>query len=934
MLENSITEFKGLKEDDNPIMVKSGSALSVYARILESLRPHGGMLSKVRGNSKHSTLNYKMADRPNTLIRYVQQDGTTKKFLALAWDNILNYAGGAWVPLLSPGSVAYSSWYLIPSNLLYGAALGNLHYSYTNRVFDHLIYKDILYLTDGYNRPIKYDGTSVGSWGYRQFSNATEALASVEQNAAGNLADVTVNYSVSLYDSTRSLEGNASTTANRLEYNPSGATKKVWVYVNPLTWSIVNNYDYENEFADQIRIYRAPADGVSGTDRHLAATLTKGVISYTDAEGAGTVALNGATGLVTGIGTDFDGDGITVGDAFYMIGKSTVYQVSVAPVNDTELTVVASDGQATTSPADDIIAGQYYWVTAGFIDNTNDITGNTLYHGDHATAPEDHTVPKNCRYCIMFGESNVRAFIAGDPDEPNRLYYSMEDQPDYFPIANYVDIDPDDGDRITALIKFQGQLYIFKRLSTAVMNVKGHPYEWNFTARVLSVGTLDKECLTDCDGVLVFVNLAGIWAWDGRRLSRISHSEKGSNVIGRWSKVVQSKIATDTRVVYHEARNEAWISLTLDDERGLYDGSLGDHGSILESSTKVADDGGGGHPQANGTLVYRLDTGQWFFIPHLGATAWCVWQGQDDENELYRGDYHNIVTLEDNTESMNEVDGDSGQATSGGASTLTDSAAAWTTNEWATGTIYVHYYDGATPESATITSNTGTEITRSGTWTQNPASSDYYVIVLDDATQNIRIRWRTPMLVIDSVRLLKWLLELMVRIFGTGTVTISWTMDGGEGAGGSFQVTPSQGDTSWGNNKWARRTGDATSSTNDTLTDSGESWTVNAYAGDIVWVEHADDTTETATIASNTADTLTISGTWTSNPASGDHFIIYDSDTMIWSDIDEIISELNFPENAEGKFIELEIMLRTASKFELTALSLGYKIHTGLKWAP
>ena len=58
------------------------------------------------------------------------------------------------------------------------------------------------------------------------------------------------------------------------------------------------------------------------------------------------------------------------------------------------------------------------------------------------------------------------------------------------------------------------------------------------------------------------------------------------------------------------------------------------------------------------------------------------------------------------------------------------------------------------------------------------------------------------MMVIESYQHLKWLIEMLVRIFGTGTITISWTFDGGEGAGGTMQISPSQGTDTWGGYDW------------------------------------------------------------------------------------------------------------------------------------
>ncbi len=69
----------------------------------------------------------------------------------------------------------------------------------------------------------------------------------------------------------------------------------------------------------------------------------------------------------------------------------------------------------------------------------------------------------------------------------------------------------------------------------------------------------------------------------------------------------------------------------------------------------------------------------------------------------------------------------SGTATAGGATTLTDSAAAWTTNRWAGGTLTLTGGTGS-GQSRTISSNTATAITVSPAWGTNPAAGTTYTV--------------------------------------------------------------------------------------------------------------------------------------------------------------------------------------------------------------
>jgi len=60
--------------------------------------------------------------------------------------------------------------------------------------------------------------------------------------------------------------------------------------------------------------------------------------------------------------------------------------------------------------------------------------------------------------------------------------------------------------------------------------------------------------------------------------------------------------------------------------------------------------------------------------------------------------------------------------------------------------------------------------------------------------------------------------------------------------------------------------GTATSATNNTITNSGESWSGNAYAGNHIWITGGTGINQIRKIVSNTKDTITVSADWTTNP--------------------------------------------------------------------
>jgi len=72
-----------------------------------------------------------------------------------------------------------------------------------------------------------------------------------------------------------------------------------------------------------------------------------------------------------------------------------------------------------------------------------------------------------------------------------------------------------------------------------------------------------------------------------------------------------------------------------------------------------------------------------------------------------------------------------GTATSGGANTISNSAKAWTTNQWTNYQIRITGGTGA-GQIRTIASNTGTQITVSTNWTTNPDNTSTYSIEGND----------------------------------------------------------------------------------------------------------------------------------------------------------------------------------------------------------
>ena len=76
------------------------------------------------------------------------------------------------------------------------------------------------------------------------------------------------------------------------------------------------------------------------------------------------------------------------------------------------------------------------------------------------------------------------------------------------------------------------------------------------------------------------------------------------------------------------------------------------------------------------------------------------------------------------TNQANQMSGDSGVATAGGAASLTDSSKSWTVDEWIGGTVYIISGTGYGQER-TITDSDATSVTVAA-WTTNPDTTSFY----------------------------------------------------------------------------------------------------------------------------------------------------------------------------------------------------------------
>jgi hypothetical protein len=124
----------------------------------------------------------------------------------------------------------------------------------------------------------------------------------------------------------------------------------------------------------------------------------------------------------------------------------------------------------------------------------------------------------------------------------------------------------------------------------------------------------------------------------------------------------------------------------------------------------------GGAPSAGSFRYYDYATNTWVTVSQTGLPTSANQSQLLSTPSFSLTDYQSFAT---------------GTATAGGASTITNSAKTWTTNQWTNYQIRIVSGTGA-GQIRTIASNTGTVITVSSAWTTNPDATSVYSIEGND----------------------------------------------------------------------------------------------------------------------------------------------------------------------------------------------------------
>jgi hypothetical protein len=205
------------------------------------------------------------------------------------------------------------------------------------------------------------------------------------------------------------------------------------------------------------------------------------------------------------------------------------------------------------------------------------------------------------------------------------------------------------------------------------------------------------------------------------------------------------------------------------------------------------------------------------------------------------------------------------------STTLVDSSKTWTVNQWAGSLVEVTLSDG-TLETAKIASNTATTLTVP-TWSSTPTLGNTYVIstivytstTLADGSKNWTAnQWKGSLVTVTLPSSITETNTVASNTANTLTMSAAWTTT--PPAGNAYSMT-------------------SLHYTSTTIVDGTKNWTNNQWQGSLVTVTLSNNSIENAIVASNTANTLTVSPAWTTQPASGNGYVVttlgYTTNTLV-----------------------------------------------------
>lgn len=208
------------------------------------------------------------------------------------------------------------------------------------------------------------------------------------------------------------------------------------------------------------------------------------------------------------------------------------------------------------------------------------------------------------------------------------------------------------------------------------------------------------------------------------------------------------------------------------------------------------------------------------------------------------------------------------------ANTLVDASKTWTVNQWQYALVTVTLTNGTTV-SGTVASNTAHSLTMASNWSTQPTTGNSYAVAtlgytsttLVDASKTWAVnQWQNALVTVTLSNGTTVTATVASNTAQSLTINANWSPNTTPAAGNAYVVA-------------------TLGYTSNMLVDAGRTWTANQWVGDVVAVTLSNGSTETGTVASNTAHSITVTANWSpSLPSAGNAYVVstlgYTSNTL------------------------------------------------------
>jgi hypothetical protein len=164
-----------------------------------------------------------------------------------------------------------------------------------------------------------------------------------------------------------------------------------------------------------------------------------------------------------------------------------------------------------------------------YLDKLYMVNGNTLdglMQWDGLTFSKVATTPAPPAGKYVVVHKN-RMYLAGDPANPSRLYMSDLGSPTSWPALNFVDVNTNDGDKITGVSEHLDGLVVFKERSIHVLRGTDPSNYVMFDAHQ-GAGTVSHWSIVQASNLLFYLSRDGVYTFDGHHVKLISDFITGS----------------------------------------------------------------------------------------------------------------------------------------------------------------------------------------------------------------------------------------------------------------------------------------------------------------------------------------------------------------------------------------------------------------------